>query len=538
MAAIIDHPGGAARPETEDATGKLVAVLGDEHVLLDAETRRWYAADFTDTDVPLPIAVVQPATTEDVVEVVRIGTAAGLSLAPRGGGMSYTLAHTPGNERTVVVDLRRMDRIVELNLDDRYVTVEAGVTWARLMETLRGTGYWLTFNGTLSGLHATVGGTLSQNSVGLGRGWLSDAVLGLEVVLGDGRVLVTGSGAAEGSSPYHRHFGPDLSGLFLTDSGAFGFKTRATLRLDPVPGGTAFGCFSFDDARSLVAAEIEIARTGLVSECLGADSFMNKVMAEMPPPPREEAMKVVKAFLATSSSKPRALRTLARMARPGGMKFMAKVPFSLALITDAADQAAADRNLARLRRIAKRHGGSPVPPTFTLGLRYAPYQPIHPLMIGKHGEAGFPSNALFPLSRAFVAVEALDRFMAENATMMREHGIYEVRNYLVCGHGFGLEPIIFWPDRLSPYRASWAAPEQREQFADAPDNGAARAAALDLRRRMIEMFRDIGALHLQLGKVYPYREALDGTVAWDVVSAIKDQLDPHHAINPGVLGLR
>jgi FAD/FMN-containing dehydrogenase len=170
MAAITDHPGGAARPETEDAIGKLVAVLGDEHVLLDAETRRWYAADFTDTDVPLPIAVVQPATTEDVVEVVRIGTAAGLSLAPRGGGMSYTLAHTPGNERTVVVDLRRMDRIVELNLDDRYVTVEAGVTWARLMETLRGTGYWLTFNGTLSGLHATVGGTLSQNSVGLGRG--------------------------------------------------------------------------------------------------------------------------------------------------------------------------------------------------------------------------------------------------------------------------------------------------------------------------------------------------------------------------------
>src|SRR6478735_6284414 len=133
MATITDP----ARPETHDAVAKLAAVLGDDHVLVEPGARQWYAADFTDTDVPLPIAVVQPATTEEVVEVVRIATAAGLSLAPRGGGMSYTLAHTPANAQTVVVDLRRMDGIVELNLLDRYVTVEAGVTWAQLLEKLQ-----------------------------------------------------------------------------------------------------------------------------------------------------------------------------------------------------------------------------------------------------------------------------------------------------------------------------------------------------------------------------------------------------------------
>ena len=233
-----------------------------------------------------------------MVEVVKIARGAGLAVVPRGGGMSYTLAHTPARAETLVVDLRRMDRIVECNLADRYVTVEAGVTWAQLMERLRGTGSWLTFNGTLSGLHATVGGTLAQNSAGLGRGWLSEAVLGLEVVLGDGRVLQTGSGAAEGTAPYYRNFGPDLSGLFLCDSGAFGFKTRATLRLDPVPGGTAFGCYAFDDARPMIAAELEMARTGLISECIGADSFMNTVMAETPPPPRAEMVAVAKAYLA------------------------------------------------------------------------------------------------------------------------------------------------------------------------------------------------------------------------------------------------
>jgi D-lactate dehydrogenase (cytochrome) len=529
--------GPAPHPEVADAVAKLAAVLGDAHVLTGEADRRWYAADFTDAEVPTPVAVAQPSCTEDVVEVVKIARGAGLAVVPRGGGMSYTLAHTPARAETLVVDLRRMDRIVECNLADRYVTVEAGVTWAQLMERLRGTGSWLTFNGTLSGLHATVGGTLAQNSAGLGRGWLSEAVLGLEVVLGDGRVLQTGSGAAEGTAPYYRNFGPDLSGLFLCDSGAFGFKTRATLRLDPVPGGTAFGCYAFDDARPMIAAELEMARTGLISECIGADSFMNTVMAETPPPPRAEMVAVAKAYLAQSSSKVRALRTLARTARPGGMKFLAGVKFSLALVTDAADQAAADRNLARLRRIALHHGGRSLPPTLPLGLRYAPYQPIHPLMVGKHGEAGFPSNALFPLSKAQDAVAALDEFMADNAGVMRAHGIYEVRNYLICGHGFGIEPIIFWPDRLSAYRSTWASEEQRRAFAAAPDNAPARAAALDLRARMIAMFRGIGAAHLQLGKVYPYREAYEGTVAWDVLTALKDQLDPDHVVNPGVLGL-
>ena len=54
---------------------------------------------------------------------------------------------------------------------------------------------------------------------------------------------------------------------------------------------------------------------------------------------------------------------------------------------------------------------------------------------------------------------------------------------------------------------------------------------------MIAMFRGIGAAHLQLGKVYPYREAYEGTVTWDVLTALKDQLDPDHVVNPGVLGL-
>ncbi len=525
------------RVETPSVIDQLQTALGTEHVLTDEADRRWYAADFTDAEVPVPVAVAQPGSVDEVVAVVQAARAAGLAIVGRGGGMSYTLAATPTRSETVVVDLRRMNRIVEINTDDRYVTVEPGVTWAQLREALWGTGMRVPFHGTLSGLHATVGGGLSQNATGLGQGFLVDYVLGLEVVVGDGRVLTTGSGAAAGTAPFWRNFGPDLSGMFLCDSGAFGLKTRATLRLDPEPGGVALGCFGFDRASDLIAAQVEIGRTGLAAECIGADAFMNTVMSEMPPPPREEVRRIAKMVLAQSSSRPRALRQLARAARPGGMKFLAKVPFSLVVNCDAADQAAADRNLAKVRKICKRHNGKSLPSALSLGMRYAPFQPIHPLMVGKHGEAGMPSNMVFPLSRAQEAVDALDQFMAEARDAMERHGVYEVRNYLVTGHFFGIEPILFWPDRLSSYRASWSSDEQRAEFGDAPPNDAARDCALDVRARMIARFRELGAAHLQLGKVYPYREALAGTTTWDVLEQIKDVLDPDHSLNPGAIGL-
>jgi D-lactate dehydrogenase (cytochrome) len=287
----------------------------------------------------------------------------------------------------------------------------------------------------------------------------------------------------------------------------------------------------------MARAQVEICRSVPVSDCIGADSFMNTVMAEMPPPPRAEMRALTKRAMAATDSKPRMLRQLLRAARPGGMRFLAKVPWSLNVVCDAADQAAADRNLAKVRRIARRHGGRSLSPAMAMGMRYATYQPIHPLMVGKHGEAGFPSNALVPLSQAEAAIDALDRFEAENADIMREHGIYLVRNYLLCGHGFGIEPILFWPDRLSEYRASWASDEQRAEFADAPANEPGRAAVLDLRRRMIAMFRDIGAVHIQIGKVYPYKDALAGTVAWEIIESVKHMVDPAHVLNPGVLGL-
>ena len=127
--------------------------------------------------------------------------------------------------------MRRLNKIVEINETDMYVTVECGCTWAELNAALKAknlrTPYW----GPLSGLRAVVGGALSQNSVFFGSGLYGSAVelcIGLTVVLADGTVQPLGAHAIQNGKPFMKHYGPDMMGLFLADAGAMGMKALAT----------------------------------------------------------------------------------------------------------------------------------------------------------------------------------------------------------------------------------------------------------------------------------------------------------------------
>jgi D-lactate dehydrogenase (cytochrome) len=230
-------PGSPVAADANDraATLQLEALLGAERVRTDRRTFELCALDFSEERLAVPEVVVEPASTDEVAAVALIPASSGMSLVPHGGGMSYTLAAVPREPRSIVVDLGRMNGLVDLSVANRYVTVETGMTWADLRQRLHGSGMRPPFLGPLSGLHATIGGGLAQGAAGVGRGPLADCVLGLQVVLADGRVLHTGAGAARDTEPFLRNFCPDLTGLFLGDSGSFGVKTRATLRLDPQP---------------------------------------------------------------------------------------------------------------------------------------------------------------------------------------------------------------------------------------------------------------------------------------------------------------
>ena len=254
---------------------QLRSLCGEEAVATDATRRRLAGHDVFFEAALDPECVVAPDTVEALASAVRMVTSAGLAVAPRGGGMSYTAGYLPARAY-VCFDLRRLSRVLEVNAFDLTITVQAGCTWAQVREALAGTGLMTPYGGPLSGLRATVGGALSQNSMFFGagqHGTAAETVLGMQVVLASGELLQTGSAGFAGATPFARWGGPDMTGLFVGDAGALGIKAVVTLRLIPLPAASGFASYGFPTLTDMVNAQVGLMRQGLGSECFGIDAF-------------------------------------------------------------------------------------------------------------------------------------------------------------------------------------------------------------------------------------------------------------------------
>ena len=140
----------------------------------------------------------------------------------------------------MALDLRHLSRVLEIRDEDASVRVEAGCSWAALDAALAARGLRTPFRGPASGLHATIGGTLSQDAAFHGsarHGTAAEGVLGLVVLLADGRRPRTGA-ALLGDTQAPAPFGPDLTQLFVGACGAFGMLLEATLRTVPWPAAS------------------------------------------------------------------------------------------------------------------------------------------------------------------------------------------------------------------------------------------------------------------------------------------------------------
>ena len=255
---------------------RLANAIDPDQVTVDPEDLNYYSMDIYGSGVA-PAAVVFPNSVEDLSEAVRVTTGNDGVVVPRGGGVSYSGGIVPPSRDSVVIDTSRMNRVFEVSEQDMYVTVEAGCTWARLREELLDRGLRTPFWGPLSGNYATVGGTVSQVAALWGSsrfGTSSESVLGLEVVVADGSLVRTGMGSIIGARPGWRHFGPDLTGVFLGDGGALGVKAPVTLRLMRIPAAAGFASVTFEDRRALTDAMAEIARGGLTVAGFALDPVM------------------------------------------------------------------------------------------------------------------------------------------------------------------------------------------------------------------------------------------------------------------------
>lgn len=513
----------------------LSAIVGGEHVLTDERSVTLYAQDVHTKDIPA-LAVVQPGSTEELAATVAAVTAAGHAVIARGGGMSYTSGYVPKEEGSVIVDMRRMDAILEINSEDMFVTVQCGCTWDALHTALDGTGLRTPFWGTLSGIRATVGGGMSQNSIFWGsarHGTAADSVIGLEVVLADGSIVRTGAHAQKNGTPFFRHFGPDLTGLFTCDTGALGFKATATLRLIPACKERVFASFDFSDEAAIVRAMSDISRAGIAAECFGFDPYLQAIRMQ-----RESIMSDVKKLagvVKASGSVLGAIKDSAKLAI-AGRGYMKDVDYSLHVLVEESLPEAAAHHLAEARRICEQHGGKEIEDSIPKILRANPFTPLNNV-VGPRGERWVPIHTIVPHSKAASTLDRVNEIFAAHQEDLDTHGIgVGFLLAVISTNGFVIEPVFFTPDAMTEIHEDTVEDNVFRSLPGFPENEAARAVTARVRQAIIELFAEVGGIHMQIGKSYPYREGLRPE-SWRIVDSVKDAVDPARRINPGSLGL-
>ena len=513
----------------------LVECLGAGAVLLDAGSRELYGQDISGDSHPV-LAVVRPATTDDVVSTVNFAREQDLVIAPRGGGMSYSSGYVCPNARTLCLDMGRMGDVVEVNAKDMYVTVQAGCTWRRLHEALAPLGLRTPFWGTLSGRQATVGGGLSQNSLFWGsarHGTAADSVIGFEIVLANGERLRTGAGAQVRSNPFFRHYGPDLTGLFSCDAGALGIKTEVTLKLLPAGEGRAAASFGFAAHAPLIGAMSEVSRQRLADACFAFDPVMRSQRLK-----RESLLADAKALGNVVSGQGSVLGGLREGVKvaAAGRGFMKNVDYSVHFMVEEATQAAADESIERIRAVCDAEGGREIENSIPKIARANPFGPLNS-MIGPAGERWLPVHGLFPHSRAVAAYEAVEALFEENRAVMERHGILHGTLFTYADTNcFVIEPVFYWPDELNALHRHSVEATVLRKVNRFPENLEARGEIMRMRDALMALFKDLGAAHLQIGRRYLYRESL-ADAPRRMVGALKRLLDPRGLINPGALGI-
>ncbi|MEE4538077.1 MAG: FAD-binding oxidoreductase [Erythrobacter sp.] len=497
-------------------------------VLDDADALEFYAHDIYDRGADLA-AIVRPADKHELAAAVRVATRAGHPVAPRGGGMSYTGGYTQSRAGAVLFDLARMDRVIAVDDVSMTVTVEAGCTWAALKERLAHHNLRTPMWGTLSGLKATIGGGMSQNGIfwGTGRhGTASQSCTALEVVLADGTLMHTGKKHA-------RPYGPDLTGLFLGDTGALGIKASVTLRLVHEADFHGYASFAFDDADGWFAAASEIERRAIATECFGFDPYLNAIRMK-----RDSLSSDARQLVGMMKKQGGVLKAIKEGAKvvAAGRDFLKDANFSLHVLAEGRIQAAADADIGIAREIVHMRGGREVENTIPKIIRANPFGPLNSIL-GPEGERWAPIHGLVSHGHSAACFEAFTDLFAEHANEMDHLGVhYGTLIAAVGGAGMVIEPCLYWPDARNPVIEDTIEKAHLKKLPRHAKNESAWALTQTLKRRIVDIFHEHDAVHFQIGRTYRYRDSLHPR-ANALLQAAKQELDPQGLMNPGSLGL-
>lgn len=529
----MDTPVTAHNENVDEALTALRQAIGAEAVITDDETRAYHSQDVFAVG-PTVAAVLKPSSVEALAQAVKIATSAGLAIFPRGGGYSYTDAYLPSAPNGISLDMTGLNRIIEINPLDMYVTVEAGCTWEALDEALKPYGLRGEFWGPLSGFKATIGGGLSQGAASLGSskdGISAEAVLGMEIVTAKGEVFATGSAAQKGKSPFFRNYGPDLTGLFCGDAGALGIKATATLRLQKrakLTQGLSFGFETFEAMHKALAA---IAASNRATEVFG---FTKRAMeGAVASKGLLEDLKIMYAVGRSSGGLIGGLFQVIKMAI-AGRRFAGKAQFFAHCAVEA-DNATELKGHIQTVRDAVGDLGSDFPNTMPTVMRASPFMPYP--VVGMDAKRMLPLHAILPFSKVPAFHAAFEALLDKRKDQLEQLNITTPAIFgTLSTNAFLYEPVIYWPDQPDIFHERNTPEELLAPMRDIAANETGRAVAKEMFEEIVAVMHAHGGVHLQIGKAYPYlRDRSDMTI--DLVKRVKAMTDPENLLNPGALGL-
>ncbi|MGH7728365.1 MAG: FAD-linked oxidase C-terminal domain-containing protein [Vulcanimicrobiaceae bacterium] len=250
--------------EAPELARRLIAIVGEAHAFWRPADLRAYECDGLAATRVRPGAVALPATTEEVVAIVRLARDLGLPIVPRGSGTGLSGGAQPV-AGGIVLGLARMNRILAVDYENRQARVQPGVINLDLSRALAPHGYYYAPDPSSQSV-CSIGGNLAENSGGahcLKYGFTVNHVLAATIVLDDGEVVELGSPCADPP-------GYDLLGVLVGSEGMLGIITEAVVRILRLPERTrtifatfpstdeAGACVSAVVARGIVPAAIEM----------------------------------------------------------------------------------------------------------------------------------------------------------------------------------------------------------------------------------------------------------------------------------------
>lgn len=250
--------------------------LPDGQIVSDNEEIKKLSSDkFTEAieEDNQPLAVIQAKSVADVQAAVKFANDNRIPVTARGAGTSIVNG-SAAEKGGLIIDLTQLNKILEINIPNQYAIVQAGVLNSDLDEEVRKHGYFFSPDPSSKRI-SSVGGNIATNAGGMSSlkyGTTKQSVVGLQVVLADGKLVELGGKTFKNNAPY------DLTDLFVGSEGTLGIITAATVKLLPIPfGNPVTGLATFDNMKQLSIGVQNISGSGLYPSMMEA---LNKTSIE------------------------------------------------------------------------------------------------------------------------------------------------------------------------------------------------------------------------------------------------------------------